>query len=291
MLEQSKQIYEESANLYVDNWKTLNKNDLVRSAIEHKNTTKYDGYISAIMLRYWGKMNAYYHRCKLVATPEDVHMWMTQAVLYAVNNHPWTDHNSSIYEDINGPDKVINRVFESKRLTFYQQLNRYNRKINSVIYSLDTLEEDMLDAYTPICEDEHTFIIDDLIIRAFNEKDYFFSFLVDAIVTEGYKPKGRHKQLVTHLKHLDSHCDVFAGRYDLKLNKVQKASTYITRMSRTELIRKINITLSSMKHKIEREQSCIIDDNPNENKLYSVNEIVEYYYVNLWGIDTESEGI
>ena len=62
-------------------------------------------------------------------------------------------------------------------------------------------------------------------------------------------------------------------------------------MSRTELIRKINITLSNMKHKIEREQSNIVDENLNENKLYSVNEIVEYYYVNLWGIDTESEGI
>ena len=291
MLEEIKEIYEESANLHVDSWRTLNKNDLIRCAVENKHTRYFDGYISSIMLRYWGKMNAYYHKCKLVATPEDVHMWMTQAVMYAVDNHPWDNPKSSIYKDKNGPDKVINKVFESKRLTFYQQLNRYNRKINSAILSLDSLSEDMMDTYTPMCEDEHTFIMDDLIIRAFEVKDYFFAFLVDAIVNERIKAGGRHKKLVTHLKNLSSHCEVFASRYDLNIDIVQKASTYITRMSRTDLIRKINITLSEMKRDIRRGQLGIDGRDAGSDKLYSANEIVEYYYVELWDNYGESEDI
>lgn len=282
MLEETKKIYEELANLYVPNWKTANKNDLVRSAIKSKDTQYFDGYISAIMIRYWGKMTAYYQKCKLSTTPEDVHMWLTQAVLYAIEHHPWTHPKSSIYNDDNGPDKVINRVFESKRLTFYQQLNRYNRKINSLALSLETLNEEMSDTYTPICEDEHTFIMDDLIIRAFNSKDYFVAFLLDAIVTEGYKVGGRHKNLVTHLKNLEHHCDVFSGRYDLKLDSVKRAATYINKLSRTDLRRKIDLTLLDMKRKISREQSGKWDSTTETIELYTPNQIVEYYYTNLW---------
>ena len=282
MLEEFKAIYEESANLYVDDWKTINKNDLVRSAIENKHTHYYDSYISAIMLRYWGKMTAYYHKCKLVATPEDVHMWMTQAVMYAVDNHPWNNPKSSIFEDPNGPDKVINKVFESKRITFYQQLNRYNRKINSAILSLDSLTEEMLDAYTPMCEDEHTFIMDDLIIRAFKEKDYFFAFLVDAIIAEGYKVGGKNKKLVTHLRDLEKHCDIFACRYDLPVDTVNKAATYITRLNRSVIGYKITTTLNNIKRKIEQEQSGVVGSSNKSLELHNPNTIVEYYYTKLW---------
>ena len=282
MLDDIKKIYEESANLGVDNWRTRNKNDLVRGAIENKHTHYFDSYISSIMLRYWGKMTAYYHKCKLVATPEDIHMWLTQAVMYAVNNHPWDDPKSSIFEDPNGPDKVINKVIESKRLTFYQQLNRYNRKINSLLLSLESLNEDMLDAYTPMCEDEHTFIMDDLIIRAFQEKDYFFAFLVDAIITEGYKVGGKNKKLVTHLRHLEDHCDIFAGRYDLNLESVIKASTYITRLNRATIGWKITTTLNDIKRKLEREQSGRNKATDRPVELHNPNAIVEYYYTKLW---------
>jgi hypothetical protein len=282
MLEEIKRIYEDSASLYVNDWKSMNKNDLIRSAIENVHTSHFDSYISAIMLRYWGKMTAYYHKCKLVATPEDVHMWMTQAVMYAVDNHPWDDPKSSIYKDKNGPDKVINRVFESRRLTFYQQLNRYNRKINSVILSLESLTEDMLDTYTPMCEDEHTFIMDDLIIRAFKEKDYFFAFLVDAIVTEGYRVGGKNKKLVTHLRNLEKHCDIFAGRYDLNINAVQRATTYITRLNRSTIGYKIITTLNDIKRKLEREQSGVESTNNCTIELHHPNAIVEYYYTKLW---------
>ena len=142
-----------------------------------------------------------------------------------------------------------------------------------------------------MCEDEHTFIMDDLIIRAFEVKDYFFAFLVDAIVNERIKAGGRHKKLVTHLKNLSSHCEVFASRYDLNIDIVQKASTYITRMSRSDLIRKINITLSEMKRDIRRGQLGIDGRDAGSDKLYSANEIVEYYYVELWDNYGESEDI
>jgi hypothetical protein len=267
----------------------MSKNELAFEALTKRDTRYFDGYVSALMVKYWGKMTSYYQRSKLVTTPEDVHTWMVNAIMYALDKHPWTNPKSSIYQDKNGPDKVINRVIESRRNTFYQQLNRYNRKINSAVLSIESLSEDMLDTFTPMCEDEHTFIMDDLIIRAFNVKDYFFAFMVDAIVSERCNVGGRHKKLVTHLKNLSSHCDVFASRYDLNIDVVKKAATYITRLNRADIIRKINSTLSDMKRKIEREQLGIISEDRDENALYSYNEIVEYYYTELWDNCVESE--
>lgn len=288
MLEDIKNSYIECADLLVPDWKSMSKNALAFEAVDKRDTQYFDGYVSALMIKYWGKMIAYYHKSKLVTTPEDVHTWLVNAIMYALDKHPWTNPKSSIYQDKNGPDKVVNRVIESRRKTFYQQLNRYNRKINSTMLSLDALSEDMLDTYTPMCEDEHNFIVDDLIIKAFNVKDYFVAFLVDAIIFEGYKVGGRHKKLVTHLKHLDSHCDVFASRYELDIEIVKKSITYINKLSRSELIRKINYTLSNLKRAIKREQAGIIDDIEDYTQLYTVNQVIEYYYTELW--DSYVEG-
>jgi len=242
MLEEYKKIYEASADLYVPNWRNINKNILVKQAIECANTPSEDGYIGAIMLKYWEKMLKYYRWCKLVITPEDAHCWLTQAVMYAIEQHPWTREKSSIYDDPNGPDKVINRVLESKRVTFYQQLNRYNRKINSSTVSLNLLVDlygDGLDG--PITTSDETLVmIDELILNFFKSKEYFLAFLVDSIVYEGYELDNHSKKLVTHLRVMsDEYCDTFSIRHCLPLSRVVKASTYITRMTRFRIKNKL----------------------------------------------------
>lgn len=252
MLEEIKSIYEENATLYVPDWKKKNKNNLIIEAIEHKDKPSYNGYVSAIMLRYWGKLNSYYQKCKLVITPEDAHTWLVQAVMYALNRHPWTNPKSSIYEDKNGPDKVVNRVVESKRLTYYQQLNRYNRKVNSLIMSLDSLSEDWADANTPIAEEDNSVELSDIVMECFNLKDYFYAFLLDAIIYENYDIHNNCKKLVTHLQTIDdTYCEIFAGRYDLDYKRVLRASSYITRMKRIKMNRRMTLAPVELKRRFK----------------------------------------
>lgn len=250
MLEGTKELYEESAKLIKD-WDGINKNELVRLAIENKNTIKYDSYISSIMLKYWNKINTYYYKCKLCITPEDAHTWLVQAVLYAIDNHPWTDEKSSIYNDKNGPDKVINRVMESKRLTFYQQLNRYNRKINSNLLSLDGLTEDYSDAVTPSYNDHSDIVVRDIVTKLFNSKDYFYAFLADAVAYERFNSVTDVKKITTYLLTLDDiQCEIFANRYDYDFDKVKKASSYITRMRREDIKERVEDMSIDMKRRI-----------------------------------------
>lgn len=283
MLEDAKELYETSARLYIEDWKSRDKNDLIREAVDNFGTYKYDSYVSAIMLKYWAKMIAYYHKCKLVISPEDAHMWLTQAVLYAVEKHPWTNPNSSIYNDINGPDKVVNRVLESKRLTFYQQLNRYNRKINSALLSLESLTEDLLDAVTPIYRDDTTFEIDEFIVNLFKHKHYFEAFLIDAIVHQRYSVT-QPKKLVTHLRCLDTYCDIFALRYELNINRVKRASTYITRLCRASIKHKISTSLVDLKRMICNDEGAINsgDTKAQPLNINTPNTASNGKYVDLW---------
>lgn len=260
MLESTKESYTQCADLYVPNWKEMSKNQLVLEAIEHIKDNSYNGYISAIMLKYWNKMIAYYHKCKLVITPDDAHTWMVNAIMYAIDKHPWTNPKSSIYEDENGPDKVINRVLESRRATFYQQLNRYNRKINSALLSIESLSEEWADANTPYVEDESNLDLEGMVMECFKLKDYFYAFLLDAIIYEKYTLHKHSKRLVTHLQSLDDeYCDIFACRYGLEFDRVKRASSYITRMNRIDVNQRVLEAPNELGRRLKMWGICDVD--------------------------------
>jgi hypothetical protein len=225
VLEEYKKIYREIADIAVPNWETINKNELIREAIVNKNSESFDGYMSAIILKYWNKMCSYYYKCRLVITPEDAHAWVVQSILYAIENQPWTKEDSSIYNDKNGPDKVVTRYLECLRLTFYQQLNRYNRKVNSLALSLENLAEDYLDAYTPKIEEDSRLLYKDMIENYFNKKEYIKSFILDIILYDYDMNKNfSRKRLVTMLRSLDnSYYKIFSKRYNIEETKVQNA--------------------------------------------------------------------
>ena len=249
LLPENKKMYEDKANLYIDNWQEVNKNELVLKAIEHKGDIMYESYLAAAILRYWNKIDSYYNKCKLVVSPEDVHSWVVGGVLYAINYQPWKNENGSIYNDPTGPDKVINRFIESRRVTFYQQLNRYNRKINSAILSLDTLTEDFFDSVAPTYEDKHNIEAEELVLKYFNKMEYFTAFMLDAIIVEGYIIPDNIKKLATFLIEYDQNsCKNFSNRYNIPLDKVIEASKYITNLSRFRVNSKIQTTLDNLKY-------------------------------------------
>lgn len=259
MLEGTRNIYEKCADSLLPNWKDIDKNDLIREACKYPNGPKKDAYVSAIMLVYWNKIQQFYYKCKLVTTPEEIHTWLTIAVMYAIRRQPWNDPKSTIYNDPNGPDKVINRVMSSHRLTFYQQLNRYKRRINSVILSLDTLTDDFKDVFIPEVDDNYAFEHEELVLEFFNKKDYFMAFIIDAIYYEGVvKDTLDTKKLLYHLNHLD---DIFFSRfsqtYDIKLDIVKDAASYITNITSYKMKSKLEYNLLRLKQILkERIDKC-----------------------------------
>ena len=97
MLDEYKKLYEEVATAGLPEWKTINKNDLIKTASYLENGYLKDSYVAAIMLNYWNKIGKFYSKCKLVTSPEDIHTWLTISVLYALDHKPWESEKSSIY--------------------------------------------------------------------------------------------------------------------------------------------------------------------------------------------------
>lgn len=249
MLDENKLIYEEFASTYLPDWKTQNKNDLIRTASKLPDGVEKDAYVAAIMLKYWNKISKFYAKCSLVTTKEDIHEWLTTAILYAINKHPWDSPTASIYNDPNGPDKVVNRGMECVRLTFYQQLNRYNRKINSAILSLDSLTEDYKDAAAPTYLDAYIYEVHDIIIQYFNSEEHVLALMLNAILYENWDiNEDNAKRTAMHLKKLDlSDAKVIAERYSIDENKVLKSIKYCNNLTIDELRRRVQYSFVKLR--------------------------------------------
>lgn len=254
MLEGNRQIYEELANTVLPDWGNMDKNDLVRKACECKSKNLKDAYVAAIMLKYWNKLSTYSYKCKLAATPEDVHTWLVLAVMYAIDNQPWDNPKSTIYKDKNGPDKVINRVMESRRVTYYQQLNRYKRKVNSAAVSLDSLVDEYKDVFSPTYEDDYSFAYNSIVVDYFNRGSYFTAFFLDALLyADVIEDTGiNNRKMSLHMRKLQQgYYETFAYRYELKLSDVMSATDNIVKLSSRAMKTSIEYNIIKLRNKLK----------------------------------------
>ena len=134
---------------------------------------------------------------------------------------------------------------ESRRLTFYQQLNRYNRKINSNTLSLDNLTEEFNDIFMPLSYDNYDFETAQVVIQYFKKKDYFMAFLIDAIIYEDVlTPELNKKRLGSHFRHMDEpFFKRFSSMYDIPIDKVKEAATYVNKLSTYKFNNKVEYSL------------------------------------------------
>ena len=181
MLEEYKTLYQQEADKIAE-WKKINKNQLCNLFINETNKEKKNSYFSAIVCNYWYMIAKYYNMSKNIAQIEDVYGWLIDTIMYVLDNHVWTNPNSSLYKDPNGPDKAINRNISCRRYTAYQTFNRQKRKPSYLNVSwddiadrceIDTLMEDF---DSPINID-----INNLIRNCFLKQQYMTAFIIDNI--------------------------------------------------------------------------------------------------------------
>ena len=260
MLDEYKQACKEAANA-INGWETLSKNDLCRELVRNRSDKQlFNGYFSALMYRYWNLIPKFYLQSSNVASPEDCYDWLVTAITYAIEHTRWDDPDSTVYNDPNGPDKVINRCMKSVRLTYYQYINRKKRKDNFCQLSLDELKENLNNAFD--VEDEDTSDIDNdlidlkgYIVSIFRKKDYFLAYLIDCIINEQvFEPtieggvEFSSKRLAKYLRQIDEdYCHRFSATYDLNLDEVLKTLKYCNFKS-SNIRSKIENSLLILKH-------------------------------------------
>lgn len=259
MLEKQKLIYEQRADNVVPGWRTANKNDLINKYLEYEHTDRVlaDGYMSAIMCKYWRAIDRYYATSKNSVSVEECYDWLVRSVLYAIKRRPWIDPNNKLYTDPNGPDKVVNQVIKSTRLGFYQSSNTHKRKLNYGTASLDALMEDLGEAAPlPEVDNLHDMIWDmdirNFVQDAFKNQEYLLAFMVDGIVNyevfdhergqDGYMySQFNPKRLSRHIRALSpKYCEQFSKVYGVETSDVVKAAQIVHDFSRVKLKNGLN---------------------------------------------------
>ena len=254
MLDSYKKAYEQCAdNLIKENWRKMNKNVLVNKYIEIENDPKLaNAYMSAIIVRYWGAINKYHMMSYRSATPENYHDWLVGAILRAIKNRKWKDPNNKLYGDPNGPDKVLNRCIISERLVWYQGANTFKRRQNFTAESIERMQEDLEDAAPfPTYEEDKleagNMDINNLIDKAFKNKEYIMAFMIDGIINYNTFEKAKNedgknfiqfseKKLLRHMNNLNTTIGGnFSFTYDKPLEEVEEAIDDCKKLTRTRM--------------------------------------------------------
>ena len=264
MLDEYKELCRQSASI-IPKWQDLSKNDLCREYVRNKGNSKIqNAYLSAILYRYWNLISKYYYQSSNCATPEECYGWLVDSVSCCVNLAAWENPDSSIYNDPNGPDKVINRCMKCARLTYYQFINRKKRKDDFGLLSVDELKElygnDVPEPEDPEQEyDVSLFIIKDYILNEFYKKNYFVSFLVYFILYANVFDITTVDTARVSEFNIRKMCKVmssieqgmlacFAEDLKLPLIDVVKAAEYIKGVPSCNMKKKIQQTLENLKH-------------------------------------------
>lgn len=264
MLDEYKELCRTAASS-IDGWENLSKNDLCRAYVQNKgNLDLQNAYISAIMYRYWNLIGKYYYQSANCASPEECYGWLVDSVACCVNLAAWENPNSSIYNDPNGPDKVINRCMKCARLTYYQFINRKKRRDSFGILSIDELKELYGNGTPEPSDPDQEFdvsqtMIDDYVFQQFMRKNYFVSFLIyfiiyenvfDIVSVDGEKQSEFSIRKMCKLMNTidDDMLHSFASHNDLSIDDVRKAHEYVKLISPSNMRKKITQTLEDLKH-------------------------------------------
>ena len=259
MLDDSRQIYEECANL-LPNWRQMSKTELANKYIEDPSSDIAQSCFSALVCLYWKMIGAYYSKQNYkIASELDCYDWLIDGIYKALDQHAWTDPLSKLYEDPKGPEKAIVVCILSLRANYYQYTNYDKRKLNYTNLSLDSLEEESSDGYYLPYVDKYETIEDYLYMNVnhfFSVKDYFSAFFLDALFNFNLIVDKKHEYgyniSINKLSHYinsvgDDYCIQFSHEYGLPVEDVKNAFSYLRRMPSYRIHSNLNSNLNRLK--------------------------------------------
>jgi hypothetical protein len=237
VLDEYKEIYKQSAAL-VPEWKTMSQVELAEKCSQKG--PHYQNYLSALILKFWHIIDRNVCRDKGIYDELTAYDWYINAIMVVINYKVWKDPKSSVYNDAKAVEKMLNTCVNCDRANWFQASNRYKRKINHGINSLDSLTEEYGDSVIPI--DLHDDRVDfsnckELVLDYFNKQQYLMALIIDVIMNDlNIELVVDDRTLVYQVKKCikslpDTYFESFALNYGLDKDLVKKSFSYIYNMS------------------------------------------------------------
>ena len=268
MLREYKELYKKRACLY-EGWNTKGKSELVLEYLDPKKKDK-ESCLSAVFYRFWNlPYSTYFSQRKIIASENDCYDMLVTAIMYVLNNRPWEREDSSLYQDLKGPEKAIAIRYKSEKINFFVSCQRQKRTLNYNSLSLEALQENTSDSYFTPYYDKDTINNDyykQKILNLFNEKDYFAAIVLDSIINFNFITSKENKgitqnqfnytKLKQHLQSLDDfYIDFFIYNYGVDKEEITEAVNDIKNLNYNNLTRKLNRLFLMMRNDKELMQT------------------------------------
>lgn len=248
MLKESKELFKNHADSVLSDWENAAVDDLFNKYLKASdNKVEAEAYLSAIIYKSWHLVtSAYSKQYYKIATEQDCYDTLINSIQYLKDKHPWTEGEGSLADDDNAFAKALSHSYKQGMVNFFNSTKKHKRSVNYNSRSLDSLSEDFSEGYlTPVNDDyplENSYL-DDLITKFFDEKNYIYSFILDAILNLDIftNTKINSRKLRKHLRNLDAdYCRIFCDKYNIDFNKAEQSLKYITGISQFKMDSRIN---------------------------------------------------
>ena len=258
MLKEFKKIYVEVAET-IPNYKEISQIELAEKYLEKGINS--DGYLAAIIVRYWNIIEKQIYKDYGLYDEKEAYDWFINSLLYTLEQKPWRDKTSTLYNDPKAIERALNTCVKCDRANWFQASNRYKRMINHNTSSLEALSEEFKDSYLPDTVTENKTIDDDykfLVCEYFDKQQYLMSLILDVIIHDVPLDKCTDiKNLILLIKRCikslpKDYYKIFAENYEYPTQQVEKSFSYIYNMSDNKLKQSIENYVYTLKSLLKR---------------------------------------
>lgn len=226
----------------IPNYKNLSQIELAEGY--EAGGPKAEGYLAALILRYWNIPVKLASKDYGLYDEKEAYDWYINSLLYALKSRPWADKDSSVYKDPKAIEKILNTCVKCDRANWFQASNRYKRRINHGLQSLESLSDEYSDSYLPteLTADAPQFsLCKDLVLHYFNNQQYLMALMIDVISNDiSLENVSDDKSLVANIKKSikslpENYSTIFSNNYDIEKDKVDISFDYIYNMNDSKL--------------------------------------------------------
>jgi hypothetical protein len=195
-----------------------------------------------------------HQKTKASFTDQECYDIFVDTLIETFERQDWRNPKKKIFNDPNGPDKIINKIYECRRVNEYVASNRQKRKLNYNVVHIDQLEEENLDCVIPSYSEEEQNDLSKVVKSYFDEKNYFPAFIIDLIMNstcyddnEEDKDDNEIKRMSRIFRSVDNeYFRHFSLTYDISVDRVKKAYSYFIPLNSKEVQKKISSTLYAL---------------------------------------------
>lgn len=210
-----------------------------------------------LIFRSWRALiNILYKQKNTSLSVEECYCIYLDALEYVIETTPWKNEDNSLYGDNSAFIKAMMQCTHSRKVNYVIAQHRQKRILNCNALSIDALNDDFKEGYFSRYHDSYSDTgkgsLHELIRELFNDGDYLYSFILDAVLNLDIFDTTHnldYRKLRKYLRDInEAECANFSTSYNININEVNESLKSFQDLPTNKLTNEINRCMMMLKH-------------------------------------------